>query len=160
MTSSNPSSQNFESFVPVYDTVPEKWDDARPFLVEQLREITTAVNIREIGWYLDTELLSGKAFIPGVIPRGNRQATQYRQILRQVYLTGPLVPGANLVAHGILFDANFTLIDMWCAATDLTTHTAEIITDKNVVMDATNVTITSPQAFNFGTLIIEYLLEQ
>ena len=59
------SSQILESFIPVYDAIPDKWDDARPFVVEQLKKISEAVNIREIGWYLDEQLLSGKAFIPG-----------------------------------------------------------------------------------------------
>jgi hypothetical protein len=53
-------SQEFESYVPVYDTVPEQWEDARAFLVEQLKKISNAVNVREIGWLLDEELLSGK----------------------------------------------------------------------------------------------------
>ena len=38
--------QQLDSFVPVYDAVPDKWDDARPFIVEQLKRISNAVNIR------------------------------------------------------------------------------------------------------------------
>ena len=38
--------QQLESFVPVYDAVPDKWDDARPFIVEQLKRLAFAVNIR------------------------------------------------------------------------------------------------------------------
>ena len=58
------SSQIFESYIPVYDAVPEGWEQARPFIVEQLKALANAANIREIGWYLDEELLSGKQFIP------------------------------------------------------------------------------------------------
>lgn len=78
-------SQEFESYVPVYDTIPEKWEDARAFIVEQLKKISTAVNIREIGWLLDQELLSGKAFIPGsnnIISGGSSQT--FRSVLRKV----------------------------------------------------------------------------
>ncbi len=40
------SSQEFESFVPVYDVVPDDWNDARPFLVEILKKITNGLNAR------------------------------------------------------------------------------------------------------------------
>jgi len=58
------SSQIFESYVPVYDAVPEDWESARQFLVEHLKKISNAVNAREISFFLDEELLSGKQFIP------------------------------------------------------------------------------------------------
>ena len=45
-------SQTLESYVPVYDVVPEKWEEARPFLVEQLKKISEGVNTREIGFFL------------------------------------------------------------------------------------------------------------
>jgi len=152
------SSQEFESYVPLYDVVPEKWDDARPFLVEVLRKITNGVNIREIGWYLDEELLSGKAFIPGVVAPGNNPS-QFRQIFRKVIETGALIAGVNVVPHGITFDSNFTLIQLWVSGTDTGTLTARTISGNDVIMDATNLTITSPQAFDRSFCVIEYLLE-
>jgi hypothetical protein len=60
---SNIDSQVYESYVPVYDSVPEKWEDARQFLVEQLKKISNAVNNREIGYYINDQILSGKQFI-------------------------------------------------------------------------------------------------
>jgi hypothetical protein len=114
-------SQVLESFVPVYDVVPEKWEDARPFIVEQLKKIATAVNIREIGWHLDEELLSGKAFIPGINNVLDGQTSQqFRQVLRKVIDFGPLPAIIKAVPHGIVFDSNFTLIQMYAAATDPT----------------------------------------
>lgn len=112
--------QIFESFVPVYDVVPAKWEDARPFIVEQLKKIAIAVNAREIGWFLDEELLSGKAFIPGVndaVSGGTSQ--QFRQVLRKVVDFGTL-PNASTksVAHGISVTSNFTLIFLGAYATD------------------------------------------
>jgi hypothetical protein len=112
-------SQNLESFVPVYDMVPEKWEDGRQFLVEHLKKISNAVNIREIGWYLDEEVLTGKAFIPSVpTPNNNSVPLQPRQILRKVVQTIPIPAGVTLVPHGIVVDSNFTLIDMWGSMTD------------------------------------------
>jgi len=72
-------STNYESFLPVYDTVPEGWEDARPFLVEILKKISTAVNIRTIGWMLQEQLLSGQAFVPGT-PSASDNPEQFRQV--------------------------------------------------------------------------------
>lgn len=152
------TSQIFESYVPVYDSVPEDWEEARQFLVEHLKKISNAVNAREISFFLDEELLSGKQFIPSINnPTGEQQ--QFRSVLRKVIDVSPLVAGANTFAHGITVDANFTLIDMWVAATASATPRAQLITDANVWIDATNIHITSPQAFNRGFCVIEYLQE-
>lgn len=156
---SSPSSQEFETYVPVYDTVPDKWEDARAFLVEHLKKISNAVNIRTIGWLLDEELLSGQAFIPGATIPGNNPGL-FRQVLRKVVDVGPLVAGANPgVAHGINFDANFTLIDLWVSGTNSGTLTARTISGNDVLMDATNIVITSPQIFDRAFAFIEYTQE-
>jgi len=152
------TSQFFESYLPVYDTVPEKWEEAREFLVEHLKKISNAVNIREIGWFLDEELLSGKQFIPSSInPNGEMQ--QFRTVLRIVINVSPLVAGANSYAHGIVVDSNFTLIDMWVAATRSATPIAQVITDTKVTIDATNININSPGAFNRAYAVVEYIQE-
>ncbi len=151
-------SQEFESFVPVYDMVPEKWEEARQFLVEHLKKISNAVNIREIGWFLDQELLSGKQFIPGINISGTNQ--QFRTVLRKVVDVSPLVAGLNVgVNHGIIFDANFTLIDLWVSGTNSGTLTARRITGNDVIMNATQLVITSPQAFDRAFAFIEYIQE-
>lgn len=155
----NQTSQLFESYVPVYDAAPEKWEEARPFLVEHLKKISNAVNIREIGWFLDEELLSGKAFIPGATLPGNNPAN-YRSVLRKVVDVSPLVAGVNPpVLHGITFDANFTLIDLWVAGTDSAAFTARVISGNDVLMNATQLVITSPQAFDRAFATIEYIQE-
>jgi hypothetical protein len=152
------TSQIFESYVPVYDTVPESWDQARPFLVEQLKLLANTVNAREIGYFLDEELLSGKQFIPSANnPTGEQQ--QFRSVLRKVIDVSPLVAGANVFAHGITVDSNFTLVDLWVAATASSTPRAQLITDANVWLDATNINITSPLAFDRAFCVIEYLQE-
>lgn len=150
-------SQFFESFVPVYDVVPESWEEGRQFLVEQLKKISNAVNIRTIGWLLDEELLSGQQFFPGVASSDNQQ---FRSVLRKVIDIGALVAGANPgVPHGILFDVNFSLIDLWVSGTNSATFTARRITGNDVIMDATNITITSPQVFDRAYCFIEYIQE-
>lgn len=166
-------SQILESYVPVYDVVPEDWEDARPFLVEQLKRLAFAVNIREIGWFLDEELLSGKAFIPGinnVTDGGTSQ--QYRQILRRVVDFGQLpVAGLKSVPHMIAFDQNFTLISLTASATDPVAFNAIPIPyatpaalNQNVAlyMDSVNVNILTGidmSRFTRTFVVIEYLQE-
>jgi len=164
------SSQEFESFVPVYDTVPEKWDDARQFLVEHLKKISNAINVREIGFFLDEELLSGKAFIPGATIPGNNPGI-FRQVLRKVIDFGVLPNTATKsVPHGILFDTRFTLIQLWASATSSTNLTAFPIPFTSLIlanqiqlfMDATNVVIvTGSNRSNFDRcfVFIEYIQE-
>lgn len=165
-------SQNLESYVPVYDVAPEKWEEARPFIVEQLKKLATAINIREIGWFLDQELLSGKAFIPGtnnILDGGSSQT--FRTILRKVIDFGTL-PNATTksVPHGITFDANFTLIQMWASATDPVNLIALPIPYDSagtaggiaLYMDATNVNIVTQSNRSTYTrcfVVTEYIQE-
>jgi hypothetical protein len=108
------SNQNFDSFVPVYDVVPEEWEYARQFIIEQLKKITNSLNAKEIGFFLDEELVSGKLFIPGAT---NPQA--FRTVLRTVINFGALPnTGSKSVAHNVTVDGNFTLVSMWLSATD------------------------------------------
>lgn len=165
-------SQQLESYVPVYDVVPEKWEEARQFLVEQLKKLATAVNSREIGFYLDQELLSGKAFIPGVnISTDGGSSQQFRTILRKVIDCGTLPNTAlKTVPHGITIDANFTLIDLYGAATDPTNllsidlgHAAVTATNTvEIFLDSVNVVIitgSNRSTYTRSFVIIEYIQE-
>jgi hypothetical protein len=149
--------EEFESYVPVYDTVPEKWEDSRPFIVEMFKRISNAVNAREIGFFIDEEVLSGKAFIPSGTLTGTSQ--QFRQVLRKVVDVSSLVPGANSFPHGITFDANFTLVDSWVSATNSTILQAVTMVYPQVLMDATLIHITSPIAFDRAYFICEFMQE-
>jgi hypothetical protein len=153
------SSQELESYVPVYDAIPEKWEDARGFLAEDLKKMSNAINIREIGWFLDEELLSGKSFIPGTTAPGDNPGT-FRQIFRKVINFGAIAPGANTEPHGITFDINFTLIQLWASATNSTTFNAVTFSNPDTItMNATNIIITSGGTFNRAFAFVEYLLE-
>jgi hypothetical protein len=155
-------SQNLESYVPVYDTVPETWEEGRQFLVEQLKKLAEAVNVREIGWFLDEELLSGKQFIPGVqIANDGGDSQQFRTILRKVITFPGLTIGLNTQAHGIFVDANFSLIQMFGAATNATALTGEPLPNgaDTVSYDATNVYVTVAAAYDRAWVTMEYIQE-
>jgi len=152
-------SQEFESYVPVYDAIPDKWEDARPFIVEHLKKIANAVNVREIGWLLDEELLSGKAFIPGKNTGGTSQ--QFRSVLRKVIVFPGLTVGVNTQPHGLTVDANFTLIQLFGAATNSVAFTGEPIPNgaDTISYDATNIIITVAAAYTRAHAVIEYIEE-
>jgi hypothetical protein len=151
-------SQILESYVPVYDTAPVTWEEGRAFLAEQLKKLANAINIREIGYFLDEELLSGKAFIPGANTGNTSQ--QFRTILRKVVDVGPLVAGVNApIPHGVVFDANLTSIDSWVEATNSTTLQAVTLVSPELVINGPNVNITSPGVFDRAFLIWEYVQE-
>lgn len=149
-----PTSQIFESYVPVYDYVPEKWEEGRQFLVEQLKKISNAVNIRAIGWYLDEELISGKQFFPGTV---NNQA--FRTILRVVVDFSPLPIGITSKPHGVVVNSSFRLINLYGSCSDAVALTGHPINQPNITYDVTNINITSAGAFTFAQAVFEYIQE-
>jgi hypothetical protein len=153
----NNNDQYYETYLPVYDYVPEEWDNARPFFLETFKKISNAVNSREIGWYLDEELISGKQMFPS----DNDSSQSFRTIFRKVIDCSPLTAGVNVVPHGITFDINFTLIQIWVSATNSSTFVATTLSNSNTVnMDATNINITSPGSYDRAFAFVEYILEQ
>jgi len=157
-------SQLLESFVPVYDTIPEKWEDAKATIVEQLKMLANAINIREIGWYLDEELLSGKAFIPS--PNAGTfedTSSNYRTMLRKVIVFPTLNSGVNTQPHFIDIDSNFTLIELYGAATNAVSpnFTGQPIPNGSdtISYDKENIIITVGSGWTRGVAVIEYIVE-
>lgn len=158
----NQDSQNFESYLPVYDAIPEKWEDARAFIAEQLKKVSNAVNIREIGWYLDEELLSGKSFIPTVAQsQAGDTSSLYRSIFRKVIVFLGLTIGVNTQPHGLTVDANFTLIQLFAGATDSVNFVGEPIPNgiDTISYDATNIIINVTATYTRCYAVIEYIQE-
>jgi len=160
MTTPDRSSQQLESYVPVYDVFPEKWEDGSKTLVEHLKKMSNAINSREIGYLLDEELLSGKSFYPGVNSSEEQTAEQFRSILRKVIPFGAIVVGANARPHGINAGANFTLIQLWASATNSTTFRSVTFGDvASISMDATNINIISDGVYDRCNAVLEYIQE-
>lgn len=160
------TSQTFESYVPVYDMVPEKWENARAFLSEQLRRIAYGVNSREIGFFLNEELLCGQQFIPGITGVNG----EFRSIFRMVVVFDALPnTTTKTVAHNIKVDANFSLMNMYISATDpigLTgfslQYWSKAASDIVLSYDATNVIVTTGSDYSNFTksyVVMEYILQ-
>lgn len=155
-------SQNLESYVPVYDVAPETWELARPFIVEQLKRLANAVNLREIGFFLDQELLTGKAFVPGGRVLNDIGSSQtFRTVLRIVVVFPGLVPGVNMQPHNITVDANFSLIQLFGAATNATALTGQPIPNgaDTISYDVNNIIITVAAGYTRAFAVMEYIQE-
>jgi hypothetical protein len=153
---SQSASQRLESYVPVYDHIPQEWESARQALIEYLKIISNAVNIREIGWFLEEELLSGQQFFPGTTTSADDQ--QFRSVFRKVVDFGALPNAATKsVPHGITTSVNTSLVQLYAAATDpsvpnyipIPYASPTLNLNIQMYMDATNINITT--AFNWST---------
>jgi hypothetical protein len=155
-------SQNLDAYVPVYDVVPDEKEDLGAFLVEQFKRHAEGINTRQIGFYLDQELLTGGAFIPGsnnVLDGGSSQT--FRSILRIVVIFPGLVPGVNTMPHEITNDANYEQIKLWACATNSTTLTSTVFGNSDTIrVIGPNVQITSDGTYNRCKAYLEYIQEQ
>lgn len=166
------TSQDLETYLPPYGTVPANWEDAQPQLSEIIKRITQAINIRTIGFYLDQQLLTGDQFIPASYSSTSSTNVNYRSVFRKVVDIGTLPnAGTTSTAHGITVDANFTLVDLWGAATKPTATFAAIplpysspTLNQNIKLniDTTNINVTTAIDYSSYTrafVTVEYLLE-
>lgn len=161
---------------PIYDVVPEQWENAREYIVERFTTHAMSINAKEIGWYLDVELDTGKKFIPKNFDPAVQASTSeiYRTILRKVVVFGALPNTTSKpIAHGITVDDKFTLIQMYAAATDPTDpgtfpslpipHASPtLVNNIELKLDDTNVIITTGSdrtAFTRCNVVIEYIQE-
>lgn len=164
------NSQDLEAYVPVYDVVPETWPEGRQFLVEQLKKMSNAINIRQIGWFLDQDLISGKQWIPGTLLSGTPD--QYRTVFRKVVDTGQLPNSSSKdVPHGLDFGSNFTLVNIYGAATEpppgstaIPLPFVDVTVSNNIQLyiDSVNVKIitsSNQSKYTRSYVVIEYLQE-
>ena len=148
------SPENNSAFVPVYDAIPEKWEESRQFLTEKLKEISNGVNARVVGYYSDSEYATGIQFLPNA-----SEPQEFQSVLRKVINCSPLAIGAQTFAHGITVDANFTLTNLYGAATDAVGFTAVPFPGgaNTLTMDVTNIIINSSAAYTRCYVVVEYL---
>ncbi|MDC7243650.1 MAG: hypothetical protein PQJ44_06915 [Sphaerochaetaceae bacterium] len=162
-------SENELLYLPEYDVIPDNWKEAKKHIVESLTSYAESINAKEIGWYYDVELDTGKKFIP---ISNDVTSNQWRTIFRKVVDTGTL-PNTTTTntAHGVTVDANFTLIDLYGAATKPTSAFASLplpfasgtLADNiSVTVDATNINITTSKdytAYTCSYIVLEYIQE-
>lgn len=139
-------------------------------LTQSINLISIQLNLKDIGVYPLTEIVSGQTFFPNpALTSTTAVLPQPRQGLRKVVNFGAL-PNAGLksVAHGIVFDAQTSFTRIYGAATFPSTasipipysSTVNINQNISIVIDATNVNITTAfdySAFTICYVVIEYI---
>ena len=159
-------SQELQTYLPVYDTMPDDWADAKATLVENLKKMTNVINTKERGTMFLEQIISG-----GQLFGTTASAQQPRTIYRTVVNFGGL-PNATTttVPHNINIDVNFTLVDLFISATNPTALTSfslkywsqDATEDILISLTSTNIvvkTLTDYSAFTRSIVVIEYVLE-
>lgn len=110
-------SNDFDVYIPVYNAVPQNWEDARGFLLARLREVTESLNNKDYGLYIDRDTLNGQSWIPGTDP------VKFRDVIRHVVDIGGLpdfaVTDPKEVPHNIqAFSENSCITRLYGCATN------------------------------------------
>ena len=169
-------SQNTDvaTFLPVYSTVPDEWEDAKGMLAEALRLISETVNTKDSGYMIQQEILSASQFYKGA-------GETLRPIFRKVINFGSL-PNATtkeiehkIETNGSTISDKFTLVNMYLSATkgtitgdpdpiafslqyyslDAGADIVLYLTDTNVVVK----TLTDYSLYTRSSIVLEYLKE-
>lgn len=169
-----------DTFLTVYEAIPDEWDDAQEFLTEQLREITNGVNDRDVGIYYDDIYANGQKWQPSsaALSSTTTQAeprTVFRKLIDLGGLNDFTATNPQNVAHGITTTANFCITRLYGAASDpgastLTSGIPLPYVDQagtnsiGLTMDATNIILTMGtaadlSAYTCAWVVVEWIDE-
>jgi len=158
--------QKLDVYLPIYDLLPAEWQESRTFIAQVLRRIANTLNIREIGWYLDEEVIAGQLYIPGVTAASNNyMRPMYRTVYRKVIDFGALPNAATkTVAHGIPMTSSYTITRLYGAATDPVALSAQPIPNRDIslVMLASSIAVSTAlnlSAYTRSFVVVEYMQE-
>ena len=139
-------------------------------LYQNLNTISLALNLKDTGYYSETEFVNGQAYFPDPALSSTTAANPvFRQVFRKVVNFGTLPnAGTTSVAHGISFDTTFTITRLYGAATDpvaldyIPLPYASPTDADNIELnaDATNINVitgSNRTAFTVSYIIVEYL---
>ena len=162
-------SENLSNFVRSYNAIPDEWNDAQEFLVEHLREVSDGINVRDIGYYQEEEVLTGQQFVPSAA-----NPTVLRNVFRKVVDLGGLndftATNPQNIAHGITITADTLIPRLYGAATDPSTTFIPLpFVDMSggggnieLTMDGTNIVLRSNadySGFTSAYAVVEYVQE-
>jgi hypothetical protein len=150
------------SLLPNSTYLPDNFSRSRNVLMDDLRDIKTALNKKTTGEYYKTELVTGQTIFGG--------SSNNRAIYRVLVDFGALPnTSAKSEAHGITFDENTTFLKIYGSATDTTSQTAiplpysdttSINNNISIQVDSTNVTITTAadySSYDTVYVVLEYV---
>jgi hypothetical protein len=138
-------------------------------LYQNLNLVSTALNLKDSGYYDLQEFLNGQLFFPNPVNPSNPSQPVYRQAFRTVVNFGALPnTGTKSVAHGIPIASGYTFTRLYGAATDpsalsfipLPYASPTLASNIELRADATNVIVTTGSArssFTATYIVLEYI---
>ena len=133
-------------------------------LYQNINNIALAVNIRDAGYYDQTEFVNGQLFFPNpALSSTTAQTPTFRQVFRKVINFGALPNSTSKsVAHGIQITSEYTFTRIYGCASDTVARSYIPLPSNttNIVVDATNVTVTTSSnlaAYATTYIILEYI---
>lgn len=131
-------------------------------LYQNISNICTAVNLKEVGYYPIGQITTGKQLFPNpVYNSSTTNAAVYRPIIRYTMNFGALPnTAAKSVVHGITMTTSFIGFHIYATATDTTGLTQIPVPNSWILIDATNITITTPanlSNYNECVVVWEYI---
>ncbi len=148
---------NQSSFLPTTTVLPTDQNELLIRLTKNYTDTANSINIREVGIYETTEILTGQQWSNLGQPTNRRQT--FRKIFDVVALNGANVPGGATVTFphnisGLKFATN-----IYASCTSVTSLFFTVVY-PNATMDTTNINFTNPlpaTALNSVFFIAEYL---
>lgn len=156
----------------IFEFSPES-DEFKQLIVElyqNINDIALVLNIKDSGYYVESEFVNGQIFFPNPSLSSTTAANPvHRQVFRKLINFGSLLnTAAKTAAHGLTIDSNFTFTRIYGCASD-TAGSAYIpipyasptaANNIEISIDGTNVTITTGSdrtAFTTTYVILEYI---
>lgn len=128
-------------------------------LRQYFNDLAAAINSKDFGLYITTEVETAQQFIPSATTQGSNVA--YRDVFRTVVVTGALATGANTVAHGLAAPLTWHFTRIYGVIEDPATPTWVPIPNGSVevTVDGTNININIPAGYNGygGQVVLEYV---
>ncbi len=144
-------------------------DDFKELIVrlyQQMNNVSTALNLKESGYCITTEFVTGKLFFAAATV-SEQEPPNMRPVYRLVVNTGALGAGANTIPHNLSIGTTWSFISIYGAATDTTNNNYYPLpwvkstgaTNIEVELNATNVVITNASGLTFPVsyIILEYI---
>ncbi len=155
-------SGNLGGSVQIDYRMPDDIDQLKIRLRQYFNDIASSLNVKDSGYYVQTETITGQLFLPNF---GTDKASNvtYRPAFRTVVPFTGLTTGANTVAHGLSPTATWHFTRIYGVIEDTAAPLWVPIPndDIHVDVDGTNINITITASYNGydGRVILEYLKE-
>lgn len=130
-------------------------------LYQNINNIVLALNIKDSGYYDQTQFVNGQLFFPNtILPQ------QYRQVQRIVINFGTLPNATSIsIAHGITVNANTTFTRIYGAATNNTQtsfipipYSSASSVNNNIELEITDTDVIITTSADYSAYITTYII--